>query len=122
MDLLSCEILAIASSTSRQSNSRGALPYAVVFLGLAEKLSPLQSRFHVQLYCSFVHGECRIGVMATAKIHQVKRSDLRQHQAKWLKKARGQNVLLNKSNDAEEEKVVLDRQYFDEIRKQVENL
>jgi hypothetical protein len=63
-----------------------------------------------------------MGVMASAKIHEVKRSDLRQHQAKWLKKARGQNVLLIKSNDAQEEKVVLDRQYFDEIRKQVENL
>jgi hypothetical protein len=53
---------------------------------------------------------------------EVNRSDLRQHQSKWLKKARGQHVLLIKSNDAEDEKVVLDRQYFDEIRRKLDSL
>ncbi len=57
-----------------------------------------------------------------AKVLEVNRSDLRQNQSKWLKKARGQNVLLIKSNDAEEEKIVLDKQYYDELRKKLENL
>ena len=57
-----------------------------------------------------------------AKIFEVNRSDLRQHQSKWLKKVRGQHMLLIKSNDAEEEKVVLDKQYFDEIHKKLESL
>ena len=56
------------------------------------------------------------------KVHEVKRTELRQHQSKWLKKARGQHVLLIKSTDAEEEKVVLDRQFFDEIRRKLESL
>jgi len=61
-------------------------------------------------------------VLENAKMLEVNRSDLRQHQSRWLKKARGQHVLLVKSNDAEEEKIVLDRQYFDEIRKKLESL
>src|SRR6266852_7907480 len=56
------------------------------------------------------------------KMLEVNRSELRQHQRRWLKKARGQRVLLIKSNDSEEEKVVLDRQYFEEIRKQLGSL
>jgi hypothetical protein len=61
-------------------------------------------------------------MLGKTKILEVNRSELRQHQSKWLKKARGQHVLLIKSNDAEEEKVVLDRQFFEEIRKKLESL
>ena len=61
-------------------------------------------------------------VLGKTKMLEVKRTELRQHQSKWLKKARGQQVLLIKSNDAEEEKVVLDRQFFEEIRKKLESL
>jgi hypothetical protein len=57
-----------------------------------------------------------------ARVLQVNRSELRQHQSRWLKKARGQHVLLIKSKDAAEEKVVLDRQYFDEIREKLKSL
>jgi hypothetical protein len=53
---------------------------------------------------------------------EVNRSDLRQNQSRWLKKARGPHVLLIKASDADEEKVVLDRQYFDEIHKKLESL
>jgi hypothetical protein len=53
---------------------------------------------------------------------EVNRSDLRQNQSRWLKKARGPHILLIKANDADEEKVVLDRQYFDEIHKKLESL
>jgi hypothetical protein len=61
-------------------------------------------------------------VLNDAKVLEVNRSDLRQHQSKWLKKARGQHVLLIKSNDAEDQKIVLDKQYFDEIRKRLDSL
>ena len=57
-----------------------------------------------------------------ANVFEVNRSDLRQHQSKWLRKARGQHVLLIKSNDAQEEKIILDKQYFDEIRRKLESL
>jgi len=56
------------------------------------------------------------------KMLEVNRSDLRQHQSLWLKKARGQHVLLITSNDSDEQKVVLDKQYFDEIRRRQESL
>jgi phage protein U len=63
---------------------------------------------------------------ATALIHaemlEVNRSDLRQNQSRWLKKARGKRVLLVKSNDKEDEKIVLDKQYFDELRGKLESL
>ncbi len=57
-----------------------------------------------------------------AEILEVNRTDLRQNQSLWLKKARGQRVLLIKSNDKEDEKIVLDKQYFDEIRKKLESV
>jgi hypothetical protein len=50
----------------------------------------------------------------------ISRTELRQNQSALLRRARGTNVLLIKSNDETEEKVVLDRQYFDEIRKKLE--
>ena len=61
-------------------------------------------------------------VVAKANALEVNRSELRQHQSKWLKKARGRRVLVVKSHDSDEEKVVLDRQYFDEIRRKVDSL
>ena len=61
-------------------------------------------------------------VFDDANMFEVNRSALRQNQSKWLKKARGQRVLLIKSNDAEDEKVVLDKQYYDEIRRKIESL
>ena len=61
-------------------------------------------------------------ILGNKKLLEVNRSDLRQHQSRWLKKARGQHVLLIKSNHAEEEKVVLDKRYFDEIRGKLDSL
>jgi len=58
----------------------------------------------------------------TLKVLEVNRSELRQNQSKWLKKARGKHVLLVKSNDAEDQKIVLDKQYFDELRKKLDGL
>ena len=52
---------------------------------------------------------------------EVNRTDLRQNQSRWLKKARGKRVLLIKAGDKEDEKVVLDKQYFDEIRNNLES-
>ena len=51
---------------------------------------------------------------------EVNRSELRQNQSATLRRARGKNVLLIKSNDEAEEKVVLDKQYFDEIRRKLD--
>jgi hypothetical protein len=61
-------------------------------------------------------------LLGKTKVLEVNRTDLRQHQSRWLKKARGQHVLLIKSNDTEQEKVVLDRRYFEEIRRNLESL
>lgn len=60
--------------------------------------------------------------LKNADMVEVNRSDLRQHQKKWLKKARGQHVLLIKSNDAEDEKVIVDKQYFDQLRSKLDGL
>jgi PHD/YefM family antitoxin component YafN of YafNO toxin-antitoxin module len=50
---------------------------------------------------------------------EVNRSELRQNQSALLKRARGKKVLLIKANDAEDEKVVLDRRYFEQLRKKL---
>jgi hypothetical protein len=51
---------------------------------------------------------------------EVNRSELRQHQSALLRRARGSMVLLIKANDEAEEKVVVDKQYFDQIRQKLE--
>jgi hypothetical protein len=61
-------------------------------------------------------------VIGKTKMLEVNRTDLRQHQSRWLKKARGQHVLLIKSHDSEDDKVVLDKQFFEEIRTKLESL
>ena len=45
----------------------------------------------------------------------VKRSELRQKQRATLKKAKGRTVVLISASDEEEEKLVLDKGYFDEL-------
>jgi hypothetical protein len=51
---------------------------------------------------------------------EVNRSELRQNQSSLLRRVRGSRVLLIKANDETEEKVVLDKKYFDQIRQQLE--
>ena len=51
---------------------------------------------------------------------EVNRSELRQNQSALLRRVRGNRVLLIKANDKTEEKVVLDKKYFDQIRQQLE--
>ena len=58
--------------------------------------------------------------LTKAEMIEVNRSELRQNQSALLKRARGNRVLLIKANDKTDEKVVLDKQYFDEIRKRLE--
>lgn len=45
----------------------------------------------------------------------VKRSELRQNQRATLKRAKGTTVLLISANDKEEEKLLLDRKYFEQL-------
>ncbi len=58
--------------------------------------------------------------LTNAEMIEVNRSELRQNQSALLKRARGKRVLLVKATDKQEEKVVLDRQYFDQLRQRLE--
>jgi hypothetical protein len=49
----------------------------------------------------------------------VNRSELRQKQRETLRMARGNQVVLISANDEEDEKLLLDKKYFDEIVKQL---
>jgi len=49
----------------------------------------------------------------------VNRSELRQKQRATLRMARGNQVVVISANDQEDEKLLLDKQYFDEIVKQL---
>lgn len=60
--------------------------------------------------------------LINAKLIEINRSDLRQNQSAVLRRARGKNVLLIKANDEAEQKVVLDKKYFDEIRDRLESV
>ncbi|MBI3668142.1 MAG: hypothetical protein HY236_18235 [Acidobacteria bacterium] len=59
--------------------------------------------------------------MSTAGLMQpqiitVRRTELRQHQPALLRKAKGRTVLVVKGPaDAEEDKYILDKQYFDQL-------
>jgi hypothetical protein len=74
------------------------------------------------LYGRSVHLGCTMSATALtkAKMIEVNRSELRQNQSALLRRAQGSSVLLIKANDESEEKVVLDKKYFDEIRQQLE--
>lgn len=56
-----------------------------------------------------------------AKPHQVrvKRSELRQKQRATLKKAKGRTVVVITAPDEEDEKLVVDKAYFDEISRKL---
>ena len=56
-------------------------------------------------------------VLSLTKPHwiTVKRSELRQNQRATLKRAKGRTVVLISANDAEEEKLVIDKEYFNEV-------
>ncbi len=58
--------------------------------------------------------------LTDAEMIEVNRSELRQNQSALLRRAQGKKVLLIKANDEADEKVVLDKQYFDQIRKSLE--
>ena len=75
-----------------------------------------------RLYCRFVHLGCTMSATALTKTEmiEVNRSELRQNQSALLRRVRGSRVLLIKANDETEEKVVLDKKYFDQIRQQLE--
>jgi fructose-1-phosphate kinase PfkB-like protein len=45
----------------------------------------------------------------------VKRSELRQHQRATLKRAKGRTVVVIAGSDEEEEKLVVDKDYFEEL-------
>jgi len=49
----------------------------------------------------------------------VNRSELRQKQRATLRMARGNQVVVISANDDEDEKLLLDKRYFDEIVKQL---
>ena len=50
------------------------------------------------------------------QIIAVRRTDLRQHQPALLRKARGRTVLAVKgTSEGDEEKYIVDKQYFDEL-------
>ncbi|MGB7283619.1 MAG: hypothetical protein WBE13_15235 [Candidatus Acidiferrum sp.] len=47
--------------------------------------------------------------------HTVKRSELRQNQSATLRLARGHNVVVISATHEEDEKLLLDKKYFDEL-------
>ena len=51
---------------------------------------------------------------------EINRTELRQNQSALLRRAHGRSVLLITSNDETEEKVVLDKKYFDEMSRKLE--
>ena len=57
-----------------------------------------------------------------ADVIEVNRSQLRQNQSALLRRARGRKVLLVKANQPEDEKVVVDREYFDQMRQRLNGL
>ena len=54
-------------------------------------------------------------VLTKPETHEVNRSELRQKQRATLNLARGNRVVVISANDEEDEKLLLDKKYFDEL-------
>jgi hypothetical protein len=54
-------------------------------------------------------------VLTKPETHEVNRSELRQKQRATLNLARGNRVVMISANDEEDEKLLLDKKYFDEL-------
>ena len=71
------------------------------------------------MYLSNVHMEMVMSELARTltppRRVSVNRSELRSKQREVLKKAKGSTVVVVSASDEGEEKVVLDRQYFDQV-------
>ncbi len=56
-----------------------------------------------------------VGTLTRPNQVTVKRSALRQNQRATLKRAKGTTVVVISANDKEDEKLLLDRKYFDDL-------
>ena len=54
-------------------------------------------------------------VLTKPETHEVNRSELRQKQRATLNLARGNRVVVISANDEEDQKLLLDKKYFDEL-------
>jgi hypothetical protein len=61
-------------------------------------------------------------VLAQPKKIRVNRTDLRQNQRETLKRAKGSNVVVISANDQEDEKLLVDASYFDELVQKLSSL
>jgi hypothetical protein len=73
-------------------------------------------------YVLFVHRGIGMSVRALTRPERktVNRSELRQKQSATLRMARGNQVVVISANHEEDEKLLLDKKYFDEIVKQLQ--
>ena len=69
------------------------------------------------LYNVYVHLEGAMTAIALTKPekHTVNRSELRQKQSATLRLARGNSVVVISANHEEDEKLLVDKRYFDEL-------
>jgi PHD/YefM family antitoxin component YafN of YafNO toxin-antitoxin module len=69
------------------------------------------------MYMIGVRKEIPVSVRALTRpeTHEVNRSQLRQKQRATLNLARGNSVVVISANDYEDEKLLLDKKYFDEL-------
>src|SRR5258707_15799555 len=75
-------------------------------------------RFHcAECTCNPYTGGASMSVMALTRPERkiVNRSELRQKQSATLRLARGNQVVVISANHEEDEKLLLDKKYFDEI-------
>lgn len=68
-------------------------------------------------YMAYVQGRSVMTVKALTRpgSRTVKRSELRQNQSATLRLARGRNVVVISATHEEDEKLLLDKKYFDEL-------
>src|ERR1700720_3075809 len=64
-------------------------------------------------------GDMSVRTLTRPEQKTVNRSELRQKQRATLRMARGNQVVVISANDEEDEKLLLDKKYFDEIVKQL---
>lgn len=60
-----------------------------------------------------------VSALMRPRLVKVNRSELRQNQRATLKKAKGRTVVVISSKEKEEEKLVLDKEYFEEMVKKL---
>jgi hypothetical protein len=89
---------------------------------LTRRFDPRTIEVYVLYHVDVHGGDVTTRTLKRPRTVRVNRSDLRQKQRKTLRQARQNTVVLISANDPEDEKLLVDKQYFDDLVQRMHSL